>query len=249
MTATRQIPTTGMKVRKARELERVVAAYPRRSEVSGRFMACYDAMRSYDMVKGQRICAGGGHIPLPATIIASARNQICRTYLDEHDADWLWFIDTDMTFPPEIVDRLVHSAHPRDRPIMGALCFSITDDFKAAPTIYVVRPDQKIGRVLDYPRNQIVRAWTGTGCLLIHRDVLERMREKWPKPWEWFVHAQIGDEMVGEDITFCARAEELGIPVHVDTSIKCGHEKPVVIDEAMFDAQQGPIRPPHREAS
>jgi predicted ATP-grasp superfamily ATP-dependent carboligase len=67
---------------------------------------------------------------------------------------------------------------------------------------------------------------------------LEKMREVNPKPWEWFVYATLAGEAVGEDITFCLRAAEAGFPTHVDTSIKCGHEKPVVIDERLFLTQQ-----------
>jgi hypothetical protein len=64
------------------------------------------------------------------------------------------------------------------------------------------------------------------------------MRKAAPPPWEWFVYATMGGEPIGEDITFCLRAQELGIPTHVDTSIKCGHEKPVVIDETLYLTQQ-----------
>jgi hypothetical protein len=224
----------GMKVRD-RATEKVVAAFPSRDDRSGRFMDSFVRLQHYDR-DPRRLT---GIIPLPATMIAQARNDIVRTFLDDHTADWLWFIDTDMTFPPDIVDRLVKSAHPRDRPILGALCFSITADFQAVPTIYMLRPDGKIGRVLDYARNETLRAdATGTGCILIHRTVLEKMRETNPKPWEWFVYATIGSEPVGEDITFCLRAQEAGFPTHVDTSIKCGHEKPVVVDETMFLTQQ-----------
>lgn len=226
-----------MKVLTPKKDQRVVAGFPSRFERSARFMDDFVRLQAYDAATNRRILDGGGVIPLPATIIATARNQICRAFLDEHTADWLWFIDTDMTFQPDIVDRLVQSAHPRERPIMGALCFSITDDCRALPTVYAVKNGQP-GRVLDYPRNTVFQALTGTGCLLIHRTVLEAMRAKYRKPWEWFAYGTAGEDVVGEDITFCVRANEAGFPVHVDTAIKCGHEKPVIVDEAMFLAQR-----------
>jgi GT2 family glycosyltransferase len=228
-----------MNVLKAKKDQKVCVAFPSRDDRSGRFMDSLITLQSYDAVNSRRIADGGGIIPLPATMIAQARNQIVRTFIHRHTADWLWFVDTDMVFPPDILDRLVASAHPRDRPIMGALCFSVTADFQAAPTIYMLRPDGDIGRVLDYPRNKVIVAdATGTGCVLIHRTVFEAMRKAAPPPWEWFVYATMGGEPIGEDITFCLRAQELGIPTHVDTSIKCGHEKPVVIDETLYLTQQ-----------
>lgn len=243
-------PSKGLKVghwkNVGRENEKVVVAYPRHHDVNGQFMYCFDMVRQYDFTRHKRIASGGGHMPLNSSIVTHARNDLARKFLDEHTADWLWFIDTDMTFEPDIVDRLVEAAHPTDRPIMGALCFSVQNGFKACPTLYVLRDDGKVGRVFDYPRNHVMRILTGTGCLLIHRSVFEKMRDattesgavKFPKPYEWFNNTQVGSVPVGEDITFCIRAESLGIPVHVDTSIKCGHVKPFVVDEEMFDAQR-----------
>ena len=232
---------------KNRDKEKVVVAYPRHHDVSGRFMTCFDMLRQYDFTHKQRIAVGGGHMPTQTSIVTQARNELARKFLADHDADWLWFIDTDMTFPPDILDRLVEAAHPRDRPIMGALCFSVQNGFKACPTIYVLRTDGKVGRVFEYERDTLMGGiFTGTGCLLIHRSVFEKMRDAkredgralYPKPYEWFHNTQLGDLPVGEDITFCIRAAALKIPIHVDTRIKCGHEKPFIVDEEMYDAQR-----------
>jgi hypothetical protein len=130
---------------------------------------------------------------------------------------------------------------------MGALCFSIQNGYKACPTIYVPRDDGKVGRVFEYPRNTLMNGiFTGTGCMLIHRSVFEKMRDAkredgrvmFPKPYEWFHNTQLGDLPVGEDITFCIRAAALNIPIHVHTGIKCGHEKPFIVDEEMYDSQR-----------
>jgi hypothetical protein len=183
--------------------------------------------------------------------VTNARNEIAAQFLDT-DGDWLLFIDTDMVFDGrdgragvDIVDRLVRAAHPEKRPILGALCFSWQKGTTAAPTLYVLRQDGKVGRLFNYPRDQIVEVdATGTGCLLIHRSVLERMRDRrsWSAAYPWFQESAVGDLPVGEDITFCIRARTCGFPVHVDTSIKVGHEKPVVIDHNVYEAQQASRR-------
>lgn len=236
----------GFRALKPKKDQKVVVAYPRRNDVSGRFMACFDMMRQHDFMGTQRIAVGGGHIPVQTSIVAQARNEIVRVFLEQHDADWLWFIDTDMTFEADILDRLVQSAHPELRPILGALCFSLQQGVRAVPTLYVFRDDGKVGNMSDYTPNSVMRVMTGTGCLLIHRTVFEKMRDaqnpdgslKFPKPYEWFKDTSFGGIPVGEDITFAIRAEALGIPVHVDTAIKCGHEKSFVVDEGMFLAQR-----------
>lgn len=229
-----------MKILTPRKQQKVVAAYPHPSTVSARFHKSWDALRQYDFGHLQRIADGGGHLPNSSGAnVTNARNEIVAKFLDGHDADWLWFIDTDMVFDPDILDRLVESAHPTDRPIVGALCFSIQDGFRACPTLYMIREDGKAGRIYDYPQNTTMRCFTGTGCLLIHRTALEAMRTKEYDPaYPWFQETRTQDLPIGEDITFCIRAEAMGIPVHVDTSIRCGHEKTYVVDEDVYLAQK-----------
>lgn len=239
-------PTLTIGQWKDRSQEKVVAAWPRRHEVSGRFMDSFEALRQYDLMTSRRIADGGGLISVPTSQVTNGRNEIVRGFLEHETADWLWFIDTDMTFDPDTVDRLVEAAHPKHRPIMGALCFSLQGAYRAVPTLYVIRPDGQVGNVYDYPTDTLMATMTGTGCLLIHRTVFEKMRDavnddgalRFPKPYEWFRDSQFGDRPVGEDITFCVRALTLDIPVHVHTAIKCGHEKPFIVDEEFYLAQK-----------
>ncbi len=70
--------------------------------------------------------------------------------------------------------------------------------------------------------------------------MLEKFRDsgKFPAAYPWFQETHVKHLPVGEDITFCIRAGALGIPVHVDTSIKVGHEKPFIGGERQFLIQQ-----------
>jgi GT2 family glycosyltransferase len=217
--------------------QKVVVAFPHGHEWSARFGKCLWRLGLYDSAHHHRIM--GDLFNSSGANIVNARNEIVERFLDAHDADWLWFVDTDMTFEPDILDRMVKAAHPEKRPILGALCFSLQDGMRAAPTIYVLRDDGKVGRVFKYPFEKLIQVHaTGTGSLLIHRSVLEAMRERWERPYQWFQEQAVGGLPVGEDITFCIRAGAQGFPVFVDTSIRCGHEKPFLVDESMYAAQQ-----------
>lgn len=226
--------------------QKVVLAYPHGHEMSARFVKSQYLMTVYDAKNNRRLIDGGYLANSSGANITNARNEIVSSFLNL-DYDWLCFIDTDMVFEPDTVDRLVKAAHPEKRPIVGGLCFSLKDGTHCVPTIYMLRPqDGKIGRVFNYPRDQIFDRidgqpiMTGTGCVLIHRSVFEKMRdsEKFPKAYPWFQETNIGGLPVGEDLTFMVRAMSLGIPVNVDTSIRVGHEKPFVLTEEMFLAQQ-----------
>jgi len=67
--------------------------------------------------------------------ISAGRNDIVRGFLDHRaKPDWLWMIDSDMTFAPAILDRLLATADPKHRPIVGGLCFGVRPSTCSAPT-------------------------------------------------------------------------------------------------------------------
>lgn len=116
----------------------------------------------------------------------AGRNEVARAFLDKSEAEWLFFIDSDMGFAPDTVDRLVASADPETRPVVGGLAFAQKSAgpgpigarrFRANPTLYrAAEVDNRIGFVpmFDYPPDQLVEVQaTGAACLLIHRTVLE----------------------------------------------------------------------------
>ena len=44
--------------------------------------------------------------------IVEARNTVARRFLSRDRADWLFWIDTDMGFAPDTIDRLIANADP-----------------------------------------------------------------------------------------------------------------------------------------
>lgn len=182
--------------------------------------------------------------------VSAARNKVTERFLDTRTADgstvgdWLLWVDADMQWEPDAVEFLMASADPIDRPIVGGLCFGMSHD-ELVPTIYqFAQTDDGLVtyRVGHYERDSLVRcAATGAAFLLIHRTALERMREaKFNEAFPWFQEVQMGARPVGEDITFCLRAGQLGIPIHVDTRAKIGHHKSALLTEAKYLQQPAP---------
>lgn len=183
--------------------------------------------------------------------IVAGRNKLAETVLDESDAEWLFMVDSDMGFDADVVERLIGSANVDERPVVGGLAFAHKTDgkagnygirYKATPTLYdFVELDDEIGVVprFDYDRDALsVVAATGGACLLIHRTALESVRDKYGDIWFDTIRHPKGAHF-SEDLSFCIRLAGVGIPVHVDTSIKTTHDKGgVFYDEAYFDAQQ-----------
>lgn len=239
--------------------EKVMVAYPY-GHIEPRFVRSLIFLLKHDHDHHDRILGGGAFLQLGTTNVAHGRNQIVCRFLDDTAADWLWFIDTDMDFPPDTLDRLVESADPVERPIMGALCFALMkgDAQEVVPTMYGWDEDEE-GRVvptrhlsLPSPDGVYPVSATGAGCVLIHRSALEGVAAARPADgaptwaetsWPWFRWSDWTPggmpDVMGEDLTFCFRAGAAGFPTHVDTRIKVGHVKPVVIDEGTFHAQFG----------
>jgi hypothetical protein len=196
-----------------------------------------------------RVHAGTGGIP-------DARNAVARDFLDTTDGEWLWFIDTDMGFAPDTVYRLLDSADPVERPVMGALCFALMRDreapghatrFRAQPTLYdYVQTDDEVGfqAIAAYPPDRVVQvAGTGAACLLIHRSALEAVRAAAGDAWFTTLTHPTGDHgqqrTFSEDLSFCVRLASAGVPVFVDTAIRTTHEKGgIYLDEETYAQQR-----------
>lgn len=176
--------------------------------------------------------------------VSAARNEIVRRFLEHHtQAEWLLFIDSDMQWDHDALDQMLAVADPQAAPIVGGLCFGAIRD-QLFPTIYVLTPTTDGGltttRVGDYPRDTLVPCdATGAAFLLIHRGVLDAMRDRAFNPtFPWFQETELGGLPAGEDLTFCLRARGMGVPIHVDTRVKVGHHKSTLYTEALFDSQR-----------
>ena len=228
----------------------------------GHWSACfglsYLELTLHDALVSQRIVREGGTYlrkVCGTAGVPAGRNEVVANFLDHTDGEWLFFVDTDMGFAADTVDRLVSAADPDSRPVMGGLCFAQrrtkpapfhAERFGIIPTVYsYVELEDEVGfRPLpDYGRDQVVQvAGTGAACLLIHRTVLEQVRLKCGDAWfDPAVHPT-GDRgkprTFSEDLSFCVRCAALGIPIHVDTRVKTCHEKGgIFLDEEAYDAQ------------
>ena len=174
--------------------------------------------------------------------VSAARNSLTARFLDDHEADWLLWIDADMAWEHTAVDALVACADPVKAPIVGGLCFGASQD-QLFPTIYqfVRQPDDTVStvRVGQYPADTMVHcAATGAAFLLIHRSVLETMREReFNSAFPFFQETELGGKPAGEDVTFCLRAGICGASIYVNTAIKIGHHKSHLLTEDLFLSQ------------
>lgn len=144
-----------------------------------------------------------------------ARNTGCQKVL-ELDFQWLFFLDDDTIPPPDAIYRLL--AHKK--PIVSGLYY------RRSPPLYpVMLRETPAGKqwITEYKNPDLIEVdYVGSGCLLIHRDVLRKV----PQPWfEWKVDRGDlpPDQRMSEDFSFCQKARQNGYKIFVDTSIQCRH--------------------------
>lgn len=224
----------------------------------------------YDLANNARVMRGGLIAMHYGTDgLVQARNLGVRTFLEERTAEWLWWVDTDMGFAPDVVDQLLAVADPVSRPVVGGLCFAQREtgpdgfggwQVQPSPTLfdwatYPAADGSQPGGFLprmDYSRDTVTQvAGTGSACLLIHRSAFERVREaqgQGPGWMGWYnrvPNPSVG-EMTSEDLSFCMRLRAAGIPIYVHTGVKTSHQKTIWVDERVYD-RMPPVVPPQPE--
>jgi cephalosporin hydroxylase/GT2 family glycosyltransferase len=225
-------------------------------EVAAPFADSLMSLVGIDKIKGWDLFAGKlGWVS--GVNVAPSRNTLVRKFL-ETDAEWAWFCDSDMVFPPDSIIRLLLAAQQVNTKVVGGLCVMIPQDGTGPiPTIYQYNTQGGAGCTqvqLDYQENAMIQvAATGAAFFMVHREVLEAMRDKASKDRTWLIdnlnnpivddlikrglvsephpdhcwfHESVRRERwVSEDIEFFLRVNELGYSVWVDTRLQIGHYK------------------------
>jgi GT2 family glycosyltransferase len=169
---------------------------------------------------------------LKATLVYDARNQLANYVTSKGGYDFVLWLDSDMTFAPDLLDRLIEDIEGRQA--VTGLCFGRRPPFK--PCIYKTLDVTQKGQMIhpqadnwfDYPRDQVFEVQgCGFACLLMRVEVLEAMGI-YGVPF-----FPVGG--LGEDLTFCWRAKKLDIRFHCDSRLKIGHIMRVSVDERFRD--------------
>jgi hypothetical protein len=230
----------------------VVVAYVHQKNVAASFHHCMIELLGWDLAHEGRILRGGYLGWTCGTDgLTDSRNKVVAAFLRDDRADWLFWIDTDMGFAPDTVDRLFAAADPVERPVVGGLCFTQREEesdgmggwrCRATPTVFdwTVLPDTgKMGFSVrwNYPPDTMVRcAGTGSACVLIHRSVFEKIQAEYGTWYDRVQNTTMG-RLMSEDLSLCLRAGALNIPVHVHTGVKTTHQKTLWLAEDDYFGQ------------
>jgi hypothetical protein len=146
----------------------------------------------------------------------------------EYDA--MMWIDSDIVFRPEDFFRILESPHEvtaglymmEDLQHLAAVKEWDEDHFAKTGSFKFISP----GDLAEAPEYMEV-SYAGMGWMLIRKGVVESLKY----PWFWSDLQRIGPltDMSSEDVAFCRALNEAGHPIHVDTKLRVGHQKKMII--------------------
>lgn len=170
--------------------------------------------------------------------INTTRNHQSQIFLKREKFEWLCLIDADVGVPWYGPYQLIsHGA-----PVVSAIVPGWTKE-KGMFACVAVKDEKGVARFPTLSKTKILPKAglvechnAGAGCIVIRRDVLETMWDRYDKDPEFGQPFELSmDEMRqsgkngamrrGEDICFTDRARECGFKVFADFGVRCVHQK------------------------
>ena len=169
---------------------------------------------------------------LRGSLVYDARNQLMDYALKKGGFDYMLWLDSDMTFEDDLMERMLESIG--DRQMLTGLCFGRRPPFKPCIFNKLELIQRGIGwepvveNYYDYPRESVFEVEAcGFACVLQKMDMLEAM-SVYGVPF--FPVAGLG-----EDLSFCYRAKKIDLKIWCDSSIRLGHLMKIPMDETTRD--------------
>jgi len=158
-----------------------------------------------------------------------ARNEIAKTAL-EQEADFVFFMDTDMTFPVGCLPQMLNTRFSleNDLTVMGGVYCRQAGEHNWHVYEWIKEDDG--WRSMAFPLYSGLKKVDaiGTGCMLIDMGVFRELKYPWFE-YRYRDHETRGWERMSEDMVFCKKCMDAGIRMFAHSDIVCGHIYSVVI--------------------
>lgn len=182
----------------------------------------------------EALCGPGEYVHLArtkASFHSFARNQLAEQML----GDWLFMLDTDHQFDPDICARLVDRMNTHNADVVTGLYQH--RQWPHVPVLYLKNEEDLFSPVGSWGTpNTAPDVFkvdsAGAGCMLVHRRVFEKIRED--------LHEGPFDitPPFGEDHSFARRCAKLGFSILCDPRVECNHLqiRPISLEDFDRDA-------------
>ncbi len=145
--------------------------------------------------------------------LIDSRNML-REYMIENNYDYFLNLDQDIMPPSDIVEKLLK----HDVKVVTAIYFNpirlpMTGEVKIRPVVGVMDGlNVRFLKPHEMDKGLLEVDVCGSGCIIMHRDVLEKVKFRYDKESEGF-----------DDVMFVHDAKQQGFKVYADTSLIVKH--------------------------
>ena len=170
------------------------------------------------------------------SLVYNARNNLARQAI-QAEADWVLWLDSDMVFGPDLLQRMLKVCTENDIEFLTALCFRRKPPYTPCLFDRLDKIDKGASytALLSVPEGRFKVGGCGfAGVLMSTQVILD-------------VGAKFGGRMFdpmdgfGEDVSFCWRARQCGYDIWCDSDIEMGHVGSCVVTRGYFEAFNGGI--------
>lgn len=167
--------------------------------------------------------------------IGRQRQALLDLWYDQIKTDWLLWVDSDIVLTKEILKQLWDAADKHIHPVVCGVYFiskqNEQPNMQPMPAVFNEVDEFTIQYIHPLPENQIIEIDNaGLGLCLMHRSVVEKLREKYPNESVFAEQEGIGDKYVSEDIVFFRKLKSVGVKVHAHTGALVKHMKRFALD-------------------
>lgn len=167
------------------------------------------------------------------SLVYNARNNLARQAI-KAEADWVLWLDSDMVFSPDLLQRMLKVCTENDIDFLTALCFRRKPPF--TPCLFdrldKIEKGASYTAIMSVPDGRFKVGGCGFAGVLMSTDVLMSVASKFSgrmfDPLEGF----------GEDVSFCWRARQCGYDIWCDSEIEIGHVGSCIVTRAYFEAYE-----------
>ena len=138
-----------------------------------------------------------------------------------------------------MVAKLWDVADKIKRPVVSGTYFISKENegtlAKPYPALFYDVDEHTIQHVHPLPDNEVIKVDSaGFGFVLMHKSIIQPMRQKFPDQSMFAEQENIGDKYVGEDIVFFRKMQQSGIPLHAHTGALVQHIKRFSLDYSYY---------------
>ena len=164
------------------------------------------------------------------SLVYNARNNLARQAI-KSEADFVLWLDSDMVFSPDLLQRILTVCTENDIDFLTGLCFRRKPPYTPCLFDRLEKTDKGASytAILSVPDGRFKVGGCGFAGVLMSMDVLLSVAAKF--------NGRMFDPLpgFGEDVAFCWRARQCGYEIWCDSDIELGHVGNCIVTKAFFD--------------